>query len=114
MGCAIFGITEVPTDGVDFASDFGYTNADTPAQPMAAPYAPPPPNTTSAEPITLDQPATSAATITDPKSAKASQTAVNHAKTVIPPPQEATVDLLGDNKQERTPQANQGEINELD
>jgi hypothetical protein len=56
LGCAIFGITEVPTDGVDFdtgeISDSG-TYSDTPTQPAAASptpggtaaYVPPPPST---------------------------------------------------------------------
>jgi DnaJ domain len=61
LACAIFGITEVPTDGVDFdhmASDFGYatatstspagkTAASEGATPTATNYAPPPSSTTT-------------------------------------------------------------------
>ena len=48
LGCAIFGITEVPTDGVEFdVSDFAYTNAEegkaTPGTTTSPVYVPPPP-----------------------------------------------------------------------
>jgi hypothetical protein len=49
IGCAIFGVKEVQTDGFDFENgDFAYTKAEegqiTPNAPAAAPvYVPPPP-----------------------------------------------------------------------
>ena len=42
MGCAIFGITEVPTDGVEFdTGDFAGDTSSEPAAPLGTNYAPP-------------------------------------------------------------------------
>lgn len=70
LGCAIFGITEVPTDGLEFSSaeGFNYSKAEegnAPAGQTSVPispvYIPPPPASTptaASAPITQQQPST--------------------------------------------------------
>ena len=59
LGCAIFGITEIPTDGVDFdASDFAYANAEAgtaPPQASATATAPSEPSSSS-QPVYIPPP----------------------------------------------------------
>ncbi len=92
MGCAIFGITEVPTDGIDFdTADYGYTstnNAGQPAAPTGAPYIPPPPSSVG---VATEQPA---ATLV-PETRQGDSSTGNSA---IPPPT-VPVDLLSDAEQ---------------
>lgn len=69
LGCAIFGIQEVPTDGVEFdTADFGYSSGE-PNQPnktnMPQPseatiYKPPQPSQTPAEPVIVPPPPSAA------------------------------------------------------
>jgi hypothetical protein len=115
LGCAIFGITEVPTDGIDFdTSDFGYSstnNAGQPAvpTPTAAPYIPPPPPSAD---VATEQPAATLAPETG-------QGDSNTGSGAIPTPtvESAPVDLLNDAEQGQTspPQETKsGEFHDLD
>jgi hypothetical protein len=115
LGCAIFGITEVPTDGVDFdTSDYGYSstnNAGQPAPPTptAAPYIPPPPPSAD---VATEQPA---ATLVP----ETGQSDSNTGSSAIPPPtvDSAPVDLLNDVEQGQSspPQETKsGEFHDLD
>ncbi|KAL7563258.1 hypothetical protein ACA910_016625 [Epithemia clementina (nom. ined.)] len=70
LGCAIFGIQEVPTDGVEFdTADFGYTAGDPkppntatniPQQSDSTNYTPPQPSQNAPEPVIVPPPATAA------------------------------------------------------
>ena len=65
LGCAIFGVTEVPTDGVEFdTANYGYSgptaqSATTTATPEATPAPQPTPNPPSNTPIITPMPPTS-------------------------------------------------------
>ena len=110
LGCAIFGITEVPTDGVDFdASGYGYSstnNAGQPAAPTptAAPYIPP---TSSSADVATEQPAATLVPSTGQGDSE-----------ILPPTVEtAPVDLLNDVEQGQisAPQETKaGEFHDLD
>jgi hypothetical protein len=115
LGCAIFGITEVPTDGIDFdTSDFGYSstnNAGQPAvpTPTAAPYIPPPPPSAD---VATEQPAATLAPETG-------QGDSNTGSGAIPTPtvESAPVDLLNDAEQGQTSPSQEtksGEFHDLD
>jgi hypothetical protein len=123
LGCAIFGITEVPTDGVDFdTGDFGgESNAESISSPPAAPtgtnYAPPLGND--------DSTATASASATsdpDPEKGEGTMGDSESKMQVIPEPAAATapaLDLLDDYEQGNPPKqtpsaADQGGIHELD
>lgn len=125
LGCAIFGITEVPTDGLDFdTADFGgpvaaAAAATTPsgpgdATPAAATgsdhiYVPPPPSaSTGAAPSDVNNQNDMTRTSSSPPTAT-SQPIGDAQQT-----QGATVDLLDDNHDQRPSSSQQGEIHELD
>ena len=140
LGCAIFGITEVPTDGVDFdTGDFtlGATGGSVPAQATTQPYVAPPAQATT-EPYVAPPPPTVAAneknTIPASPTTTASEQHVKVAQPGIVSPtspavapekdekdnpaiKPKVVDLLDDYKQEqRTPMSedDNGVIGELD
>jgi hypothetical protein len=110
LGCAIFGITEVPTDGVVFdTGDFAYSNAEqqtAASPPTAAPYIPPPPPNVD---VKTEQPAAAALV---------PETRQGDSVVIPPPTAEPVVDLLSDPVQaqgQSAPQdARPGELNELD
>jgi hypothetical protein len=115
LGCAIFGITEVPTDGVDFdTSDFGYSSTNNAGQspaptPTAAPYIPPPPPSSD---VATEQ---SGATLVP----ETGQGDSNTGSSAISPPtaETAPVDLLNDAEQGQIspPQETKsGELHDLD
>jgi hypothetical protein len=96
IGCAIFGITEVSTDGIHFdaASDFAYTNAEAgtgaapPSHGASIPsppvYVPPPPQSASAQPAGPSIPAV----------APISFTTAAESLVPPPPPEPATAGLV--------------------
>jgi len=107
LGCAIFGITEVPTDGLEFdTGGYGAMAGGTGPIPTQAPektstspiYVPPPAAQTSAAPTIIPTP--------DP------------ATTTSEPPSQPTppqpVDLLDDARPSEGKQDGVGEIHELD
>jgi len=119
IGCAIFGVTEVSTDGIDFETgDFAYQNAEegkapgtgtseaTPAasQPV---YVPPPPSAPQPD-TTTQEPVSALAEPSVPET-----TAAAEVSGVEPPSQqEAPIDQLG--TQTNDGKDNSGVINELD
>ena len=104
LGCAIFGITEVPTDGIEFdTGDFG--DASTEAGPAAAPvgthYEPPAAEESSAEPEPVPDleagKATSNAPVLIPNPPQATLTsapAVDLLDNTLPPQGPGTIDEL--------------------
>jgi hypothetical protein len=138
IGCAIFGVTEVSTDGINFEAngDFAYMNAEagtagTAAAPSAVPpnptvYAPPPPIPESAPQVLKPTAPPPAATIpTEPSPVAAvSESVISEAtknENVEPPPPTVAVDLnteTADTKASDVPpevgKLPSGEINELD
>lgn len=97
LGCAIFGITEVPTDGVDFGADgnFDYTHADA--------------TTTTTAPPAAAQPAAAATPVYEPPIPSQDTTPV------VPQQAQPTVDLLDDSGVvKQAPQQPDGELHDLD
>lgn len=115
LGCAIFGITEVPTDGVDFdTSDYGYSSTNNAGHPVAptptaAPYIPPPP---SAD-VATEQPVTTLA----PETGQGDSPNTGSSAIASPTVDSAPVDLLNDAEQGQSssPQETKsGEFHDLD
>jgi hypothetical protein len=98
LGCAIFGVTEVPTDGVEFdTANYGYSGPT--AQSAATTEAPSAPIITPVPPMSANEPIT--ATYAPPSAAASARANSNFAAAsqgpVIGPPSLAKpVDLLDD------------------
>jgi hypothetical protein len=122
LGCAIFGITEVPTDGVDFDTvDYGTDHGESSvATPLAAAtgtsYAPPTGNDeTYTDHSELDPEKGVGAMLTAPQLQSETQNASQIQDQAAVPLQAAPVDLLDDVEQgKQIQQSNSGELHDLD
>jgi hypothetical protein len=121
LGCAIFGITEVPTDGVDFdtgdyGADHGESNMATPlAAATGTGYAPPTGHDeSSTEHSELDPEKGVGAMLTTSQFQSEPQDAEIQDQAVAPL-QAAPVDLLDDVEQgKQIQQSKSGELHDLD
>jgi hypothetical protein len=106
VGCAIFGITEVPTDGVAFdASDFAYTNAEEGTGP---------PQSTSVH-ATASEPIAPTICIPQPPEPLVSADLPVSPVVLTGPTTLQEIDLLDDGKAEKTQApAMNGELEDLD
>ena len=116
LGCAIFGITEVPTDGVEFdTGDFGGESngesvvSPTPDVPSGANYTPP--RQTEESPAERD-PEAGQPMEAEESGAKDAQPEIS--PTAAAAPTSAKVDLLDDIEAGQTQRSNNGTIHELD